>query len=181
MSNAALWGEQLGHQLTAARANAQIARAIRELALAEAYHCGTIAVLAVALQELRRLAPGHPLLVAAVRDVIDKAGTADGSFERAWEIRRDPEAIRSALEQERAAAVARLIPEIEQAKVEETQGGFLWLSHRWRWRGDVYTRREHVDAVRGHMLDSLREGTIDNDWAPDALKKAAWKAIDVGV
>lgn len=70
MSNAALWGEQIGHQLTAARANGQIERANRELALAEAYHCGSTSVLAVALQELRRLSPGHPLQTWAVRNAI---------------------------------------------------------------------------------------------------------------
>lgn len=179
-NNGALWGEQIGHQLTAARANAQIANANRELGKAEAYHRGTIAQLAAALRALGELAPDHPLHQQSVLDVIDHDGSRTSTFQEAWRIEHDPQRILIGLQEARATAVAVLLPALEREQVEERAGGFLWLSKRYYWWGDRYSTRINAEKTRDCVLQSLRTGTINDPHDPDGLKRAAWHELGFG-
>jgi hypothetical protein len=180
MSNAALWGEQIGHQLTTARANAQIAQANRELQKAESFHCGSVAVLAAALNELRELSPNHPLLFPAVRTSIYEDGMRAGGFDEAWGLEHDPKKILRDLQHARATAVAELLPMLERELVKERAGGFLWLSKRFHWWGDRYKNKAQAERTRDLVLQSLRTGTIDDPYDADGLKRAAWQEVGVG-
>lgn len=173
----ALWGEQIGHQLTAARANAEIARGNRELNKAEAYHRGTIAQLAAALKVLAELAPEHPLHQQAVLNVIDGDGSSTSTFQEAWHLEHDPQRILADLLQARAAAVAALLPSVEREEIKVRAGGFLWLSKRVYWWGDRYSTREVAEATKAYVLGVLRTGTINDPYEPAALKKAAWREL----
>lgn len=178
MSNwGAVWGEQIAHQITTARANAEIARGNREIEKAEAYHRGTVAQLAAVLRALHETAPEHPLHQQAVLDVIDEDGSQTSTFREAWRLNHDPKQILAHLLEARATAVAALLPLVEREQVIERAGGFLWLAKRIYWWGDRYKTREAAEATKNWILQSLRTGTINDPHVAEALKRAAWRAL----
>jgi hypothetical protein len=137
MSNGALWGEQISHQLTTARANRQIAKANRELEKAETLHLGTVARCVAYMAALRRLDPGNALLVPAVSQVIDAQGEAcaayQDSFGNAWALKFAPEEILADLKKKQRNAVDVLTREIENEPILEKKIGLLW------WKSTVFT------------------------------------------
>lgn len=179
-NNGALWGEQIGHQLTAARANAEIARGNQQLDLAETYHRGTIAQLAAALRALAALAPDHPLHNQAVLDVIDGDGSKTSTFQEAWHLEHDPQKILTDLKESRAAAVAALLPAVEQEQIRQCAGGLFWLSKQYLWWGSRYRTREAAERVRDTVLRLLRTGSIGDAQDKESLLSAARRELGIG-
>ncbi len=168
------WADAMASDMQ--RRTSQI-RSNAELAKAEIYHCGTIAVLAAAIRELQRLDADNPLHRRAVRDAIDADGERAGNFQAAWRLPHDPPAILAGLQEARKTAVAALLPKAEAEPIKPTRGGFLWLSRRWVWWNNTYKRLEHAEQARTHILASLRLSDVDEPSTEKAIKLAAWRAI----
>lgn len=168
---------------TSMESNIALSRANRELEKAERFHGKSLAKLAAAMRVLEEIAPDHPLHYQAVQEVIgaDGAVAQVKGFSACWELDHDPAAILLTLKEERAEAVAKLLPEVEGEEIKPARGGFLWLSKQFLWLGDRYRKLDEVEATRAHILHSLRSGDVDHPHDLQHLKKSAWEACGVGV
>ncbi len=166
----ALWGEQLSHNLTIARAN----RALREAA---ADHGGTLALLACYQRALHAAAPDHPLHVAPVRRVIDEAGKRlvrrTMSLQQAYELEHDPAAILAELEEQHATARASILEYLMSSEVKKTRGGFLWLFHRWSFNGTKFKAKQAAEELRHLMLQRAHEATLDDALSLESVQAKA--------
>lgn len=157
--SAAYWAaDSIATQISA---NANAARAATALKRQQGYHAGDGAVKRAALAELRRIAPGNPLLHPDVSERIYNLAEREfwrHGWDRGSSFEADPHAILAELLAEFEASRATAIQKADAEPIKSRKRGWFFISRRtvFSWRGAEHSTEQEAAAAKRAELDRLR-------------------------
>lgn len=163
------------------------ARANAELAKAERWHAGTLAVMRAAVAELRRVDPANPLLVGQVFDHIDAAGEnayRKGGFKAVRALQLSPAAILADLLAQHEARRQQTLTALHAEPIQRsTVAARWWTPWRrqavWCFFGARSSSPQQGEFVKHTSCQLARCAGLDDELDPKALAAAASLAVPV--
>lgn len=169
MGTGAFWAaDSIATQITA---NANAARAANSMKRQQGYHCGDLAIQRAALNELRRLDPGNPLLIESVQDKIYDTAERElwrHGWARGSRYAADPHQVHAELLSEFEVKRSKLIQQVQDAPVKVKRRGWFFINRRdvFVLAGDEYESEAGAERARVAELARLQSTSLHDQSNP---------------